>query len=175
MAKILVVAECKDGQIKKPVLELFSQARRLGKATDAVLIGAGVKGQADLAAGHGAGTVYVCDQPALDKFSAQAYLPPLMEAVKASGAEQVWFPVSENSNSLAPALAGRMEGGFVGGATALEWDGEEPVLTRPTMATKVLQKLCFLKPGLRVISFRSGTFDLEPAQPKSAKIGRAHV
>jgi electron transfer flavoprotein alpha subunit len=170
MAKILVVAELKDGRIKKSALELLSQTRRLGLPADAALIGAGVRAQADLAAGHGAGTVYVCDHANLALFSALAYLPPLAEAVKRSAAEQVWFAVSESSNSLAPALAGRMDAGYVGAVTGLEMDGDEPVLTRPTMATKVLQKVRFLKQGLRVISFRGGTFDLEPAGPKPARI-----
>lgn len=169
MAKILVVAETKDGKIKKPALELLSQTRRLNLPTEAVLLGAGVKSEADTLAGHGAAKVYVCDAPVLEKFSVQAYLPPLAEAVKSSAATQVWFPVSEASNALAPALAGLLDTGYVGGVTRLELDGEEPVLTRPTMATKVLQKLRFQKPGVRVISFRGGAFDLEAAAPKPAQ------
>jgi len=170
MAKILVVAETKDGKIKKPALELLSQARKLSLPADAVLLGEGVRGEADQAAGHGAAKVYVCDSPLLAKFSAQNFLPPLAEAVTQSAATQVWFPVSEASNALAPALAAKLKTGFVGGVTQLDMDGEEPVLTRPTMATKVLQKLRFLKPGVRVISFRSGTFDLQAAQPTPAQV-----
>jgi electron transfer flavoprotein alpha subunit len=175
MAKVLVVGECKDGQLRKPTLELLTQARKLSLAADAVLIGKGVQAAADAAAGQGAAAVYVADDASLDKFSATAFLPPVLEAVKRSGASQVWFSVSEASNALAPAVAARLDAGYVGGITALEGSGDDPVLTRPTMATKVLQKMRFLTGGAKVMSFRSGAFDAEAAAPKPAKVEKLTV
>ena len=175
MAKVLVVGEIKDGQLRKPTLELLTQARKLSWPAAAVLIGKGVQAAADAAAGQGAAPVYVADDAALDKFSALAFLPPLMEAVKKSGASQVWFTVSEASNTLAPALAAKLDTGYVGGITALDVNGGEVVLTRPAMATKVLQKMRFLKDGLQVLSFRSGAFDAEAAAPKAAAVEKLAI
>ncbi|HEX7928856.1 MAG TPA: electron transfer flavoprotein subunit alpha/FixB family protein, partial [bacterium] len=61
MAKVLVVAEVKSGELRKPTLELMSKTRAAGLPTDALLIGSGVKKLADTLAGHGAATVYVAD------------------------------------------------------------------------------------------------------------------
>jgi electron transfer flavoprotein alpha subunit len=175
MAQVLVLAEVKDGQLRKPALELLTQARKLSLAADAVLIGKGVQTAADTAAGQGAATVYVADDPSLDKFSATAFLPPLLEAVRKSGAAQIWFTVSEAGNALAPALAASLDAGYVGGISALEASGGDFLLTRPTMATKLLQKMRFRTGGTRVMSFRSGAFDAEAAAPKPAKIEKLTV
>ncbi|MCH8882538.1 MAG: electron transfer flavoprotein subunit alpha/FixB family protein [SAR324 cluster bacterium] len=169
MSKILVVAEFKNGEIRKPTLELLTKARQAGIPTDAALIGSGVRGAADQLAGHGAATVYLADDGALERYSSAAYLPLVTQAVEKSAATQVWFSLSETSNSLAPALAGRLDAGYVGGAAAMEIDGDNLTIHRPAMATKVMQKMTFLKDGLRIVSIRSGTFDLEPAEPVTAQ------
>src|SRR5262249_56160279 len=41
---------------------------------------------------------------------------------------------------------------------------------RAEMGTKVQQKMKFTKPGVRVISIRSGAFDVTPASPKAATV-----
>ena len=48
MSKILIVAEIKNGEIKKNTLELLSFAKSQGLENEAVLIGSGVSGQADI-------------------------------------------------------------------------------------------------------------------------------
>ena len=63
MSKILIVAEVKNGEIKKNTLELLSFAKSQGLENEAVLIGSGVSGQADILAGQGASTVYLGDDP----------------------------------------------------------------------------------------------------------------
>jgi len=170
MAKLLVVAETKGAEIRKPTLEVLAKAKQVGIPMDAVLIGAGVKKLADVLAGHGAGTVYVCDDASLANFALDRYLAAVQEAVAKSQATQVWFSTSELSKSLAPALAGKLNGAYIGDAMALEVNGDDVTVTRPAMATKVQQKTKFAKPGLRVIAIRSGAFDAATAQPKAAQV-----
>ena len=50
MPKILVVAETKNGELKKPTLELLSLAKSMNLQTESVLIGKEVSSQADLLA-----------------------------------------------------------------------------------------------------------------------------
>jgi electron transfer flavoprotein alpha subunit len=69
---------------------------------------------------------------------------------------------------LAPLLAAKLNAGYVGDVVALEGSGDAITLSRPAMATKVIQKVKFAKDGLKVLSIRSGAFDAAPAQPKTA-------
>jgi electron transfer flavoprotein alpha subunit len=171
MAKVLVVAETKDGQVRKPTLELLSQARKLSLPADAVLIGKGVKGQADALSGHGAATVYIADDGSLVNFSLGAYLAAVKEAAGKAQATQIWFSVSELSKALAPALSAKLDASYVGDVAGIEGSGDTIIVTRPAMATKVVQKVKFAKAdGLKVISIRSGAFDVAPTQPKAATI-----
>ena len=61
MPKILIVAEVKNGEIKKNTLELLSFAKSHGLETDVVLSGSGVTGQADVLAGQGTKWVVVSE------------------------------------------------------------------------------------------------------------------
>ena len=170
MAKVLVVAETKNGQIRKPTLELLSAARTLNLPSDAVVIGSGVKGQADTLAGQGAATVYAADDAGLANFSLDRYLAAVKEAVSKSQATQVWFSVSELAKSLAPVLAAKLDASYVGDVAAIEGSGDAITVIRPAMATKVMQKMKFAKDGLKVLTIRSGAYDVTPAQAKTAPV-----
>ena len=170
MAKVLVVAETKDGQIRKPTLELLSKAKAMSLPADAALIGNGVKAAADTLAGHGAATVYLADDASLASFSLGAYLSAVKEAAGKAQATQIWFSVSELSKALAPALAAKMDAGYVGDVIAIDGSGDAITVSRPAMATKVIQKIKFAKDGLKVLTIRSGAFDVAAAGPKSATI-----
>ena len=170
MVKIVVVVEVKAGEVRKPTLELLSHIRKSGFEADAVIAGENVKGLADRLAGHGAGTVYVADDSSLSLFSVPAYLGAIAEAVEKSQANQVWFSGSESSKVLAPALAARLDGAYCGDAIGVEMEGETLTVAHPAMATKVIQKVRFRNEGLKVLVIRSGTFDVEPAEPKPAHV-----
>ncbi len=170
MAKVLVVAETKDGQIRKPTLELLSKARALNLPSDAVVIGSGVKGQAGTLSGQGAATVYAADDAGLANFSLDRYLAVIKEAASKSQATQIWFSVSELSKSLAPVLAAKLDASYVGDVSGLEGSGDAITVTRPAMATKVVQKMKFARDGLKVLTIRSGAFDITPPQAQAATV-----
>ena len=77
MTKTLVVAEVKNGEIKKNTLELISFAKSEGFESDAVLLGTEVSGLADTLAGQGAGTVYLGDDKSLEIFNTEQYTAPV--------------------------------------------------------------------------------------------------
>ena len=170
MANILVVAETKDGELRKPTLEIFTKGRQDGLELDAVVVGSGIKGLADQLAGHGAGTVYVADDAGLAIFTLAQYTAAVADAAGQSGAGQIWLSVSETTRALGPALAARLDGCFVSDASSLEFSGDDVTVLRPAMATKVFQKVKFAKDGTRVITIRSGAFDAEEAAPKGASV-----
>ena len=169
MSKILIVAEVKNGEIKKNTLELFSFAKSQGLENEAVLIGSGVSGQADILAGQGASTVYLGDDQSLEIYNTEQYTALVSDAILQSSATQVWLSSSEMGRDLTPRVAARQSVGALSDVTQLEISGDEITAYRPCMSTKVIQKCKFSKDGLRVISIRSGFFTADETSPATAK------
>jgi len=169
MSKILIVAEVKNGEIKKNTLELLSFAKSQGLENEAVLIGSGVSGQADILAGQGVSTVYLGDDPSLEIYNTEQYTALVSDAILQSGATQVWLSSSEMGRDLTPRVAARQSVGALSDVTQLEISGDEITAYRPCMSTKVIQKCKFSKDGLRVISIRSGFFTADETSPATAK------
>ena len=169
MSKILIVAEVKNGEIKKNTLELISFAKSQGLENEALLIGSGVSGQADILAGQGASTVYLGDDPSLEIYNTEQYTALVSDAILQSGATQVWLSSSEMGRDLTPRVAARQSVGALSDVTQLEISGDEITAYRPCMSTKVIQKCKFSKDGLRVISIRSGFFTADETSPATAK------
>ena len=169
MSKILIVAEVKNGEIKKNTLELLSFSKSQGLENEAVLIGSGVSGQADILAGQGASTVYLGDDPSLEIYNTEQYTALVSDAILQSGATQVWLSSSEMGRDLTPRVAARQSVGALSDVTQLEVSGDEITAYRPCMSTKVIQKCKFSKDGLRVISIRSGFFTADETSPATAK------
>ena len=169
MSKILIVAEVKNGEIKKNTLELLSFAKSQGLENEAVLIGSGVSGQADILAGQGASTVYLGDDASLEIYNTEQYTALVSDAILQSGATQVWLSSSEMGRDLTPRVAARQSVGALSDVTQLEISGDEITAYRPCMSTKVIQKCKFSKDGLRVISIRSGFFTADETSPATAK------
>ena len=169
MSKILIIAEVKNGEIKKNTLELLSFAKSQGFENEALLIGSGVSGQADILAGQGASTVYLGDDPSLEIYNTEQYTALVSDAILQSGATQVWLSSSEMGRDLTPRVAARQSVGALSDVTHLEISGDEITAYRPCMSTKVIQKCKFSKDGLRVISIRSGFFTADEISPATAK------
>jgi len=169
MSKILIVAEVKNGEIKKNTLELLSFAKSQGLENEAVLIGSGVSGQADILAGQGASTVYLGDDQSLEIYNTEQYTALVSDAILQSGATQVWLSSSEMGRDLTPRVAARQSVGALSDVTQLEISGDEITVYRPCMSTKVIQKCKFCKDGLRVISIRSGFFTADETSQATAK------
>ena len=168
MTKILIVAEVKNGEIKKNTMELLSLAKSNGLESDAVLLGTDISSLADCLAGQGAGTVYLGDDKTLEIFNTEQYTALVTDALKQSGATQVWLTSSEFGRDLTPRVAARQGVGALSDVTKLEFNGDEITAFRPCMATKALQKCKFNKDCIRVISIRSGIIGADNSTPVSA-------
>ena len=168
MSKILIIAEVKNGEIKKNTLELLSFAKSQGIESDAVLSGSGVARQANVLAGQGASTVYLADDESLEIYNTEQYTCLVTDALKQSGATQVWLSSSELGRDLTPRLAARHNVGALSDVTQLEVNGDDITAERPCMSTKVMQTCQFSKEGLRIISIRSGFFLAEQTSPVDA-------
>lgn len=137
--KVLVVAESKDGNLRKTSLELLAQAQNLG-ASDitALLIGKGVSGQAERLGHHGASKVLVADNDQLEHYTTEAYTAVVKQAVDSIQPDLVLFAASANGKDLAPRLSARLDAGLVSDALELTHDGSRFVAKRPLFAGKAV-------------------------------------
>ena len=169
MAKILVVAETKGGEVKKPTLELLSKAKSLGVDADAVVIGSGIAGCAAALGAQGAGKVYVADDASLELYATASFANAVVDAAKQSGATQIWLTSSETGRDLTPRVAAKLSTGALSDVSAIELDGDNVTARRGAMSSKVVQVCKFAKDGIRVISFRGGAFDVAEASGGAAE------
>ena len=170
MTKILVVAEVKNGEIKKSTLELLSFAKSKKLQTDAVLCGYEVSSLSDILTGQGASTIYLGDDSSLEIFNTEQYTALISDAIKKSDATQVWLSSSEMGRDLTPRIAARGGVGALSDVTHFEIVGDNITAYRPCMATKVIQKCQYSKEGLRVLSVRSGFFTAEDNSAEESNV-----
>src|SRR5260221_42813 len=83
MAKILVIAEHRDGRLKKSTFELLGASSAGGNETHALLLGDGVAELAKELGQYGANKVHVIQNPALKYYTAEAYVKAVAEVAKA--------------------------------------------------------------------------------------------
>jgi electron transfer flavoprotein alpha subunit len=87
MAKgVWIVAEQREGALRKVSFELASTARKLadqlGEEVGAVLLGSGVEAMAAQLGKYGVDKVFVADNPALEPYTTDAHAAAVAKAVK---------------------------------------------------------------------------------------------
>jgi electron transfer flavoprotein alpha subunit len=155
--KSLVFVEHADGEPTRGSLGVLGKAAALGEAA-AIVVGSGVAPVADAAGRHGASTVYVVDDPALEAALPQPRVDALAAAVARSGADNVVFAASVLAADVAAGLAARLDAGLNWDVTDLVADGDDLVAKRPALGDTVLVD-CGWTTTPRLALVRSGTFD----------------
>src|SRR6185437_12964335 len=89
MAKVFIVAEHRDGRIKKSTFELCGASAAAGNETHAILLGDGVADLAKELGSYGAGKVHLVQNPALKFYTAEAYAKVVAAIVKSGAADIV--------------------------------------------------------------------------------------
>lgn len=142
---ILVFAEQRDGNVKKVAYEMLSAgaelAAALGGTVEAVLLGSGLDGLADMLVQYGAAKVYVADDPALATYASEAYTDTLAALIDKVQPAILLLGATAMGRDLAPRLAARLEVGVASDCTALEIDGGRLLATRPIFAGKALARV----------------------------------
>jgi electron transfer flavoprotein alpha subunit len=142
---VLVIAEQRDGVLKKVALEMLGVGTKLaaglGGSVEAVLLGSGMDGLPNTLAQHGATKVYVADDPALARYSGEGYTDTLAALISNAGPAIILIGATAMGKDLAPRLAARLGVGLASDGTAFEIDGGRLLVTRPIFAGKALAKV----------------------------------
>jgi electron transfer flavoprotein alpha subunit len=158
MAKVLVVADIKQGELKGSTAELLSKAKALGAETAVVAMGSNIESLVPELANAGSDTQYIADDASLELFSAGPYASCVVDAANQFEANLIWFGFSEGGKAMAPRVAARLEAACATEITDLVLDGDQIQITRPAIANKVTQTVKINTDRL-VAVIRAGAFE----------------
>jgi electron transfer flavoprotein alpha subunit len=158
MAKVLVIAEIKQGVIKSSTAELLSKAKAIGAETAVVAIGSNIESLTPGLVSAGSDTQYVADDPGLELFSAGPYASCVVDAAKQFGANLIWFGFSESGKAVAPRVAAQLDAACATEITDVMLQEDQIEVTRPAITNKVMQRVKVNSDQL-VAVVRAGAFE----------------
>jgi electron transfer flavoprotein alpha subunit len=143
---ILVIAEVRDGKLKKVTAECIGAAKGIATASDgnvsALLIG-GKGEQAKELAGWGAQTVYHTESEKLDSYATEGYALAAANLIKERKFAVVLAGATNYGKDLMPRIAAKVGAGLATDCTGLALDGGKVIATRPAYAGKLVTKIGF--------------------------------
>ena len=179
MAKnVCVIAEFRDGKFRRVSYEVASAGKRLadelGAGVCAIAIGSGVAASAGDLGKYGVDKVYAADDPALQNYVAETYVPVIADIIAKLDPAAVILPASVDGKDLGARLAARLQAGLAQDCIQITCEGGAIKAKRPIFAGKCLA-WCEWTPGaLPIISCRPNVMDLiAPQEGKKAEVETA--
>jgi electron transfer flavoprotein alpha subunit len=170
---VLVVIETSAGALRPAALELLTPARELarGGPVCAVVIGSDIVAAAQDVAARGVDRTLAADAPLLERYTTDGYARAIDAAVEAVGPALVLLPGTTSGRDLGPFLAARAGVNCLSDCTALRWEGDELVATRPVYQGKMLADVRTRPAGVAFAVLRSGAF----AVPDAGEAGQVEA
>ncbi len=140
---VWIVAEQKEGKLKKVSFELLGVGKKLAEKTggslSAVLLGHGVEALATELDGFGASKIFVFDSEALKDYSNEGYAKAIVDLIKAHNPAILLGGATASGKDLYPRVAGRLQTGFASDCVGLDINDQGLLVAeRPIFAGKVL-------------------------------------
>ncbi|MDO9558465.1 MAG: electron transfer flavoprotein subunit alpha/FixB family protein [Syntrophales bacterium] len=141
MAKgVWIVAEQRDGALRKVSFELASTARKLadqlGEEVGAVLCGSGIEALAAALGKYGVDKVFVADSPALEPYTTDAHATAVAKVVKENDPSILLVGASAQGKDLSAALVGKLATGMATDCTDVKIADGKLLAIRPMYAGK---------------------------------------
>lgn len=173
---VLVIAEQRDGKLKKVSFEMLREGQRLaekiGGVVEAVVLGHGVTELAGPLAQYGATKVYVADDPALARFSPDGYAGLLADLAKRIEPAVILAPATAQGKDLAPRVAAKLGAGLASDCTGFEVENGRLLITRPIYAGRAIAKVR-IHTTPQMATVRPNTFPVPPADPSRQAVVEA--
>lgn len=170
MAKVFVVAEHRDGRLKKSTFELLGASAAAGNETHALLLGEGIADLAKELAHYGAQKVHVAQHPALKFYTAEAYSKVISDIVKGNGADVVLASHTPTGRDFMPRVAAKLNVGLASDCTQLAFEGTHIKVRRPVYAGKATVEVDFVGSGPRMATVRANALGVpKPDTSKTAE------
>ena len=172
---VWIVAEQRDGEIRKITYELVSEGRRLadalGQELTVLLLGSNVKDKAAGLGQYGADKVMVADDPRLAVYTTDAYVSVIAELAKANDPAILLLGASVQGKDLSARLSAKLNVGMAQDCTVFSIEDGNLVAIRPIYAGKAYAKLTFENSLPQMATARPNVMTMnEPDTSKSAEV-----
>ncbi|MBD3226019.1 MAG: electron transfer flavoprotein subunit alpha/FixB family protein [Caldithrix sp.] len=158
--KILVIAEHREGRIRKITYENISLARQLGQPFEVVVVGGNIANLEEDLQKYGAEKIKFYQNESFDKYSPDGYAEIIAQAVKEHQADIVLMGATATGKDLAPRLGSILNAAVANDCTTVEMDGDQLKVVRPMYAGKVLATVR-LQSDVKVLTIRPNVYQAE--------------
>jgi electron transfer flavoprotein alpha subunit len=177
---VMVIAEQRDGEIRKVSYEVVSEGKRLadklGQKVTAVLLGHNIKAKAGSLGHYGADKIVVADDARLANYTPDAYAAVVAQVVKANDPAVLLLGASVAGKDLAARLSARLGVGMAQDCTVFSIDNGRLNAIRPIYAGKAYAKVSFSDNYPHTATARPNVMPLNPPDTsKTAEIADATV
>ncbi len=160
MSGILVYSE-----VEQTALGLLTRARELagemGRPLAVALLGEQAAGQAQACLAHGAGWVFVGNDPALNVFQAATFAAALAQIIAQAEADIILIGATRRGRELAPRLAQKLEAGCVADAIGLAFQEGRLLIERRALGGNTIATLVITSPR-QVIGVAPKLYEARP-------------
>ena len=172
---IWVVAEQREGELRKISFELVSEGKRLadkmGQSVTAILLGSNIKEKAPELGKYGADKVIVADDNRLATYTTDAYVSVIGELAKKEEPSIILLGASIQGKDLSGRLAARLGVGMAQDCVEFSLDNSNLIAKRPIYAGKAYATVTFKDSSPQIATARPNVFELnEPDESKSAEV-----
>jgi electron transfer flavoprotein alpha subunit len=153
-------------------------ARDLGVDLAAILLGSNVEHLSDEAAGFGADTVYIVDDPVLKEYRPETYLKSVKYLAEKYAPEVFLIGATGLGRDLAGAIATSLETGLTADCTSLSIDKENRYLeqTRPAFGGNIMATILCEKARPQMASVRPNVIPTPPYETgRKARVVRESI
>ncbi len=172
---IWIVAEHREGELRKISFELVSEGKRLadkmGQPVTAILLGSNIKEKASMLGKYGADKVIVADDNRLATYTTDAYVSVIAQLAQAHEPAIILLGASVQGKDLSGRLAARLGVGMAQDCVAVSLDNSNLVAERPIYAGKAYATVTFKDSSPQIATARPNVFELnEPDESRSVEI-----
>jgi electron transfer flavoprotein alpha subunit len=163
MPNVLVFVERRDGEIKRPALQVLSEARKvatsLGGSVDALVLGPGSAESVTELGRYGVSRLFHVDDPALELYAPELYTACLADAAGKSEAVTVLLAATAMGKDLAARTTARLGTACASDLVALEVDAAGVLRgTRPVYSGKAVARVSIPRARPAVATLRPNAF-----------------
>jgi electron transfer flavoprotein alpha subunit len=172
---IWIIAEQREGELRKISFELTSEARRLAdqlsQSVTAILLGSNIKEKAPELGKYGADKVIVADDSRLATYTTDAYVSVIAQLAQSGEPAIILLGASVQGKDLSGRLAARLGVGMVQDCVAFSIENGNLVAKRPIYAGKAYATVTFKNSIPQIATARPNVLELnEPDGSKSAEV-----
>ncbi len=168
MANIFLIAEHKDGQLKRVTLEILAELQKQGSDPTVVVPGGDDAIAAQLG-DHGASKVVLLQNEALGKYSTEGYANALHGYLSKQSPALVVTGATAHGKDFLPRLAAKFAVGLAVDCTEFKLAGDKVTIRRPIYAGKCSKAVEFTQ-APAVFSVRPNVYPAAAANKKTAQV-----